>query len=96
MKIINKKAIDDFKRLHADSTASINAWVNEAAKAQWKNPMELKSRFPKADTPGGGNTIFNITGNKYRVWCQIAYKTGVIFVQRIGTHKEYDKWDITG
>ena len=46
MKIINKKAIDDFKRLHADSIASINAWVNEAAKAQWKNPMELKSRFP--------------------------------------------------
>lgn len=94
MKIINKKAIDDFKRVHADSTASINSWVAEATKAQWKNPMELKARFPTADTPGGGNTIFNIAGNKYRLWCLITYKNGIILVKKIGTHKEYDKWKI--
>ena len=94
MKIINKKAIDDFKRVHADSAASINAWVAEATKAQWKNPMELKARFPKADTPGGGNTIFDIAGNKYRLWCLITYKNGIILVKKIGTHKEYDKWKI--
>lgn len=94
MKIINKRAIDDFKRVHADSTASINAWVAEATKAQWKNPMELKARFPKADTPGGGNTIFDIAGNKYRLWCLITYKNGIILVKKIGSHKEYDKWKI--
>lgn len=94
MIIVNKKAIDDFKRVHADSTASINSWVAEATKAQWENPMELKARFPKTDTPGGGNTIFDIAGNKYRLWCLITYKNGVILVKKIGTHKEYDKWDI--
>ena len=94
MIIVNKKAIDDFKRVHADSTASINTWVAEATKAQWKNPMEPKARFPKADTPGGGNTIFDIAGNKYRLWCLITYKNGVILVKKIGTHKEYDKWNI--
>lgn len=94
MKIINKRAIDDFKRVHADSTASINAWLAEATKAQWKNPMELKARFPKADTPGGGNTIFDIAGNKYRLWCLITYMNGIILVKKIGSHKEYDEWKI--
>ena len=94
MKVINKKALDDFKRAHADAAKSINSWQNEAEKAQWQNPMELKQRYPKADTPGGGNTIFNIVGNKYRLWVQIAYKTGVIYVKKIGTHKEYDGWEI--
>ncbi len=94
MKVLGKKALDDFTRFHADSAKSINSWQNEATNAKWQNPMELKARYPKADTPGGGNTIFNIAGNKYRLWVKIAYKTGVIQVIKIGTHQEYNKWVI--
>lgn len=94
MRIVNKKATEDFKRTHADSAKSIDSWQNETTNAQWQNPMEMRARYPKADTPGGGNAIFNIAGNKYRLWVRIAYKTGVVYVVKIGTHKEYDGWVI--
>ena len=41
-----------------------------------------------------GVTVFNISGNKYRLIVVIHYNTGKIYVRRILTHPEYDlgKW----
>ena len=35
--------------------------------------------------------IFNIGGNKYMFVVQIAYKTRVVMVVWVGTHRDYDK-----
>lgn len=40
----------------------------------------------------GNRVVFNLKGNKYRLDTKIAYQTGVVFVKRIGTHAEYDRW----
>jgi len=34
--------------------------------------------------------IFNIKGNDYRLEASVAYRTGVVVVNWIGTHAEYD------
>ena len=54
----------------------------------------MKQQYPTADPVGGKNTIFNICGNKYRLWVLIEYENQIIFIKRIGTHSEYEKWKI--
>ena len=80
--------------LPEDAEEQIKAWRKEARKAEWKTPNELKQKYGSASIMKGGNVAFNICGNKYRLWVKISFNSGVIFVKKIGTHKEYDKWDI--
>lgn len=94
MRINNKKALSDFKESHPDADKHLNAWEAEAQRAEWKTPNELTQQFGNASIMKASNVVFNICGNKYRLWVKIAYNLGVIFVKAIGTHKEYDKWDI--
>jgi len=94
MRLLGKQPLHDFKGKHADVRSHIESWEAEVASATWANPHELKSRFPSADTPGNQQAIFNICGNKYRLWVQVEYKQGIVLVRKIGTHNEYEKWCI--
>lgn len=94
MKVNNKKAIYNFKLSHSDSVSQLDAWQEEVKAASWANPNELKQTFCQASILKAGNVIFNIHSGKYRLWTIISYKLGVVFVKAIGTHKEYEKWDI--
>src|ERR1035437_8915117 len=94
MKITNRKALDDFKGSHLDATNQLDAWETEVGNAQWKLPTELTAKYGSASILKGRHVIFNICGNKYRLWVQISYKSGVVQVRAIGTHREYNKWVI--
>lgn len=94
MKLINKQQLEDFKRKYPDAEGRIKSWETEVEAAEWKTPHDAKSRYPKASLIGAQQVVFNICGNKYRLLVKIAYKIGVVFIEKVGTHKEYDKWDI--
>lgn len=94
MKLLGKQHLHEFKEKHADARSQVESWEAEVENAEWKNPHELKNRFPSADTPGNQQVIFNICGNRYRLWVQVEYKQRIVLVKRIGTHKEYNKWKI--
>lgn len=94
MKILNKKALKDFKASHPDAATQIDSWQNEATSATWATPNELKQQYGNASVMKSGNVVFNICGNKYRLWVKITFKSGVILVKIAGTHKEYNSWDI--
>lgn len=94
MKINNKKALNTFKESYPDAKQSVDAWQAEVARAEWQTPNELKLQFGSASILKNRNVVFNIRGNKYRLWVQISYKVGVIFVKKIGTHDEYNGWEI--
>jgi len=36
--------------------------------------------------------VFNLKGTKYRLDTTIAFNTGIVVVERMGTHAEYTKW----
>jgi len=94
MKLLGKKPLHDFKKQHADAKNKIESWESEVESALWKTPHEMKQFYPTADPLGGKNTIFNICGNKYRLWVIMDYSNQIILVKAIGTHKEYEKWKI--
>ena len=41
-------------------------------------------------------TVFNITGNKYRLVVTMRYDMGAVFIRHVVTHKEYDRLTKSG
>jgi len=78
-----------------DSEEQLKAWYHEAKKATWQNPNEVKAQYRSASIVGDNRIVFNICGNKYRLVVKVNYEAQWIFIRFVGTHKEYDKIDVT-
>jgi len=94
MKLIGKQPLRDFMDRHIDARSQVEAWEAEAEDAQWSTPHDLKSRYPKASILKNQNVIFDICGNRYRLWVKVNYQNQVILIKKVGTHREYEKWHI--
>lgn len=94
MKLLGKQLLYDFAARHADARSQINSWRAEVEGAQWNSPDDLKCRYPKASILKEQQAIFDICGNRYRLWTQISYKNEIVLIKKIGTHKEYEKWGL--
>ncbi len=94
MRLLGRKLLNDFKRGHADAQSQLESWEAEVEEAQWGTPHDLKRRYPKASLLKNRHVVFNICWNKYRLLVQVNYKNGIVLIKKIGTHKEYDSWNI--
>ena len=93
MRVFAKKILREFWEKQNDSEEQLKTWYNEASKAVWATPNDMKSEYPKASILKSGRVVFNICGNKYRLIVQINYSRRWVFIRFIGTHIEYDKID---
>ena len=73
---------------------AVEALILEIETSNWKTPVDIKNRYPKASIIGNQNVVFNLCGNKYRIWLKITYKNGIALIIKIGTHAQYDSWEI--
>jgi mRNA interferase HigB len=90
MHVISRKKLREFVELHPDADASLYSWWKLASTKEWSNLQEVRQDWPTADAVGG-LTIFNISGNKYRLVASIKYDRKMIYVRAILTHAEYDR-----
>ncbi len=90
MRVIAKKILREFWEKQTDAQEQLKTWHNEALKAKWTNPIDIKAQYPKASILKGGRVVFNICGNKYRLIVQINYLREWVFIRFIGTHSDYD------
>ncbi|ECT8547611.1 type II toxin-antitoxin system HigB family toxin [Salmonella enterica subsp. diarizonae serovar 48:i:z] len=93
MKIVSVKTLKDFWVKHPESEQQLKAWVDEARKADWKTPSDIKEMYRSASILKNRRVVFNIKGNDYRLIVSISYQRGWLFVKFISTHKEYDRVD---
>jgi len=93
MRVVAKKILREFWKIHADSEDQLKTWYKEASKAAWNNPTNIKEEYIKASILKDGRVVFNICGNKYRLVVDINYLRQWVFIRFIGTHTEYDKID---
>jgi mRNA interferase HigB len=91
MHVISRKPIDDFIRKHADSRPSLETWWDTAEHVHWRHLEEVKANWPSAENVKGF-TVFNVSGNKYRLITRIDYQHQRVYIRDVFTHAEYNRW----
>lgn len=91
MRVIAKKILREFRAKHDDCEQQLKAWYQEATKAEWANPNEIKSEYPSASIIGNDRVVFNIKGNTYWLIVKVNFDYQMAWIRFIGTHAEYDK-----
>jgi mRNA interferase HigB len=74
--------------------AALESWYEEARRADWKSPADIKASFGNASLIGADRVVFNVKGNSYRLVVAIDYRRGVLFIEWLGTHRDYDAIDV--
>ena len=93
LRVIAKKILRDFWTKHPDSEQQLKSWFQEASKARWETPRQIKREYPSASFLVNNRIIFNIKGNHYRLIVRINYDYQMLWIRFIGTHTEYDQID---
>jgi len=96
MRVIAKSTLAKFwsRSGYADSEGALQSWHDEAIKANWKTPQELKEQYRSASICGNNRVVFNIAGNKYRLVVEMQYRAGIAWVKFGGTHAQYDQINV--
>lgn len=93
MRVIAVKTLRTFWVKHPDAEQPLLAWYDEASKATWRQPSDIKARYASASILKNRRVVFNIRGNDYRLIVAVAYRVGVVYVKFVGTHRQYDAVD---
>lgn len=91
MKLVRREVLKQFCATHPDCRQWIEAWASDVRGSTWRSPQDIKDRYASVSFLADNVVIFNVRGNNYRLAVRIAYGVGVVCVQWIGTHAEYDK-----
>ncbi len=94
MRVHNKQLFLQSLLLFPDAATQLQSWLALMEGTDWSSSHELKNTFPQAKIIGGKNVVFKIRGNSYRLWVKIDYATKVAYIKAIGTHKQYERWNI--
>lgn len=93
MNIVAVKFLRAFWDKYPDAAQQLKSWVDEARKASWAQPTDIKAQYRNASILKNRRVVFNIKGNDYRLVVSVAYQYQAIYVKFIGTHKDYDEID---
>lgn len=89
MHVIKLATLRQFWEQNPDSENALQLWYTRAKHASWQNFVEVRQVYPSADYVGR-LTVFNISGNKYRLIVRIEYERQTIYIRHVLTHQEYD------
>jgi mRNA interferase HigB len=96
MRVVAKSTLVKFwiRPENADSKGALQSWFDEATKANWLTPQDIKGLYRNASICGNNRVVFNIAGNKYRLVVEMQYRAGIAWVKFIGTHAQYDQINV--
>jgi mRNA interferase HigB len=101
MRIIARRTLREFvaaRARHKDQPAlkaALDAWFDEIRKANWKSAADVKRLYATASIVTAERVVFNIRGNNYRLVAAVDFEKGIVWIKWIGTHKDYDRIDVT-
>ncbi len=91
MRIISNIALTDFSAIHPAAHQPLQAWRKIVESRKFDNFSDIKATFTAVDKVGM-YYVFDIGGNKYRIVASIHFNTQMMYIRKVFTHKEYDKW----
>ncbi|MBV9562729.1 MAG: type II toxin-antitoxin system HigB family toxin [Bradyrhizobium sp.] len=74
--------------------AALDAWFDEVKKAQWSTTADVKRSYASASIVSADRIVFNIKGNDYRLVVAVDLEKNIVWIEWIGTHRDYDKIDV--
>ncbi|MBC2658046.1 type II toxin-antitoxin system HigB family toxin [Pseudomonas sp. MSSRFD41] len=89
MRIIAVSQLKTFWERYPDAEQPLLAWLDEARNAQWSNPAQIKDQYRNASILKSRRVVFNIKGNEYRLIVAVAYRFGALYIEFVGTRRQY-------
>jgi mRNA interferase HigB len=89
VKLIGRDLIQRFALRHPDSRTSLKSWTQVMESNSFKHFVDMKKTFGSADQVKH-HTVFNISGNKYRLIAVVDYALQSVTIESVFTHAEYD------
>jgi mRNA interferase HigB len=90
MRVISRRSLREFWEKHSTAKNSLLLWYDRITKSDLENFAQLRQLFPSADLVANF-TVFNISGNNYRLITYIDYQAQIIFIRDVLIHADYDK-----
>lgn len=94
MQLVGLKVLHEFLKHHLDIKGPLETWIQEVREASWRTTLDIKARYSSASFLSDNRVVFNVKGNKYRLLVKVGFNLQTVIIQRIGTHAEYDKWEL--
>lgn len=97
--VIALRTLRTFWLKHSQAEIPLRDWEKRMRKSNFSDFNQLRKAFPSADylkVKEGELTIFNVAGNSYRLVVSIKYESQIVFIKKVMTHAEYDRWNKTG
>ena len=91
MLILGLPILEAFKKNNAASRGALGAWQVSVEREKWETPHDIRRMYSTADFLADNRVIFNIKGNSFRLVVKVRYQNGLVVVEWVGTHAEYDK-----
>ena len=91
MFVVGTGTIYQFINRYPDSQSSLRAWLQIMRANDYRHFNDLRQTFSRSADYVKPYTVFNISGNKYRLISLISYATATAGVENVLTHAEYDK-----
>ncbi len=101
MRIIARRTLRQFADSlagHKDQPAvkaALDSWFDEVHKARWTSTADIRRLYATASIVTAERIVFNIKGNAYRLVVAVDFEKAIVWVKWIGTHKDYDRIDVT-
>lgn len=92
--MVGVKKLEKFMARHSRAKSCLSTWLQDAKDSTWETPQDIKNRYNSADFLKNNRIIFNIGGNNFRLVVLVRYQNGIVMIDKIGTHAEYDKWNL--
>lgn len=96
MRFIAKSSLRNFWERPgcADARGPLHSWHAEAIRATWRSAQDIKDQYASASSCGNNRVVFNIGGNEYRLVVEVQYQVGIVWVNFVGNHAQYDRIDV--
>ena len=90
MRIITRRTLRSIVAKNASTKVAIEYWYRVAHRSKWENSAEVLKAFPSASVIDAKRVRFKISGNDFRLVCEVDYETKTVWIKFFGTHTEYD------
>ncbi len=98
MRLITARTIANFAADHASARQALADWRAAVEAAAWQSADDVRASMgAAARAVGKDRFVFEVKGNNFRLVAEIRYADpakehrGIVYVQFIGTHAEYDR-----